>query len=215
MLFVVFAFGLPIFRSVTRDAPKPLPVLAQVGDFTLTNQDGKVAHWSDYRGSVLVVNFIFTTCPNICPLMSMQMAKLQSRLIRSYPAIRLVSISVDPSTDTPDVLKAYGEKYRAEPRLWTFLTGPLDEIQKVVVKGFQMSRVVDGADESNLMSITHGENFIIVDQLGQIRAYRQANNEQDLNSIMRDVAFLANHQAFSAKTDWHDRCRQPDGTIIV
>ncbi len=205
VLFVATAFGVPLVRSLTRHQPELPPVLGNVGDFQLTNQDGRPVAFKDYKGSVVVANFIFTSCPDICPMLTSQMAKIQSRLMGVGPAIRLISITVDPQTDTPSVLKEYASKYRADHKIWQFLTGPIDHISEVVIDGFKMalenpdSKSHAGheghqmpATSMDLMSITHGENFVIVDQLGNIRAYQQARNSNDINAIVRTVAILAN-----------------------
>lgn len=199
VLFVALAFGVPLYRSLSQKNPSMPPVLGQVEDFTLVNQNNKTVRFSDFAGSVLVANFIFTSCPDTCPLLTGQMAKIQSRLMGVGPAIKLLSISVDPDTDTPEVLKAYAEKYRADHKIWQFLTGPIDEIQKAVVDGFKVAfenpsaqNEKDKGEQIGLMEITHGEHFVIVDQKGQIRAYKHAKNTEEINEIIRLVALLAN-----------------------
>lgn len=200
VFFIATAFGVPLIRSITREQPEVPPVLGQIGDFSLVNQDGKEIRFSDYKGSVVVTNFIFTSCPDVCPLLTAQMAKIQSRLMGVGPAIRLISITVDPHTDTPSVLKEYAAKYRADHKIWQFLTGPLDQIADVVVNGFKMAMENPGQtgiskvdpSDVNLFAITHGEHFVITDQVGQIRGYKQGRNNDEINSIVRTVAILAN-----------------------
>jgi protein SCO1/2 len=199
VIFVAFAFGVPLFKSFTQTKPDQPPVLGQVSDFTLINQNNKPVRFADFAGSVLVTNFIFTSCPETCPMLTKQMAKIQSRLMGVGPAIRLLSISVDPETDTPEVLKTYAEKYRVDHKIWQFLTGPIDQIQKAVVDGFQVAfenpsaqKIEDKGEKLGLMEITHGEHFVIVDQLGQIRGYKRAHNDEEINEIIRTVAILAN-----------------------
>jgi protein SCO1/2 len=199
IFFVALAFGVPLFRSLSQKQPEIPPVLGQVENFSLVNQNNKSVQFTDFAGSVVVANFIFTSCPDTCPMLTKQMAKLQSRLMGVGPAVKLLSISVDPKTDTPDVLKAYAEKYKADHKIWHFLTGPMDNIQKAVVDGFKVAFENPGAQnpaekgaELTLMEITHGEHFVIVDQKGQIRAYKHARTTEELNEIVRLVAILAN-----------------------
>ncbi|MBP7844325.1 MAG: SCO family protein [Proteobacteria bacterium] len=194
---VVFTlFSLPLIMSFRKKAPENLPVLGQLSDFKLTNQDGRQITLREFQGTVTVVNFIFTSCPDVCPLMTQQMAKIQERLKGTAKSIQLVSISVDPTHDTPEVLKAYGTKFHSDFKLWTFLTGPMPEIKKLVVDGFKTA--LDGKpnpdpeDYSGLMDITHSEYFVLVDQASQIRAYRTAKTEEDLNRIVRELAILVN-----------------------
>ncbi len=201
-------FAVPLYFSFKAPQPDLPPVLGQVPDFKLTNQDGReVTYTNEYKGSVLLVNFIFTSCPTVCPLLSQQMAKVQSRLQSAAPIIRLISITVDPGTDTPEVLKAYGEKYQARFRHWSFLTGDLDQIHDTVVNGFHVAAQNPifinedmGADQNmNLMEITHGEHFVIVDQGGQIRAYMKGNNDKELNQIVQTLGLVANSAPHNAQ----------------
>jgi len=170
----------------------------------LSNQNGTEIEWSSsFKGTVMVVNFVFTTCPDTCPLLTQQMAKIQDRILGSGSTIKLVSISVDPETDKPHVLKAYAEKFGARFNIWTFLTGDLSSVYDTIVNGFKVAvdgksfRDIQNTTESSdmaydLIGITHGENFVVVDQLGQIRAYKHARNTEEINDIIKLVSILAN-----------------------
>jgi protein SCO1/2 len=193
---VLLLFSLPLVRSLQKKAPEQLPVLGQVHDFKLTNQDGREITLREFQGSVLLVNFIFTSCPDICPLMTQQMAKIQRRLKGTAKSIQLVSVSVDPFNDKPEVLKKYALKHNADLKLWTFLTGPMPEIKRLVVDDFKTAldgkSVSDPEDYSGIMDITHSEYFVLVDQVGQIRGYKLAKNEEQINLLVRDLAILVN-----------------------
>ncbi len=195
VIFVLFGVGLPLIRGIMRPQPEALADLGQLPAFEMINQENEKVTLDSYRGSVWVSNFIFTSCPDTCPLLTQQMAKVQKRFRQSYPLVKLASISVDPHTDTPAVLKKYAEKYKPNFRQWSFLTGSTDVIENVVVNGFKMAldkAAPEKQSANSLMSITHGEHFVIVDQVGRIRAYRRAANEQDINKIVADVAILLN-----------------------
>ena len=191
ILFVALAFGIPLTRSLLKKPVALPPVLAQLTDFSLVNQNNQKVELRDLMGSVVIANFIFTSCPDTCPLLTGQMAKIQSRMIRVGPAIKLVSFSVDPTKDTPEVLKAYGEKYHANFKIWQFLTGSLDQVKNVLIDGFKVGFDRTG-EELSMMDITHSEMFVIFDQLGQIRAYKTAKNTEEIDDIVRIVALLAN-----------------------
>jgi protein SCO1/2 len=97
-----------------------------VPDFKLTNQDGRPIHLSDFRGKAVVLTFIYTRCPlpNFCPLISKNFAELQQRLSKEFPnKYQLLTITMDPEFDRPEVLKEYAARYEANPRDWTFATG--------------------------------------------------------------------------------------------
>jgi protein SCO1/2 len=97
-----------------------------VPDFKLTNQDGREFHLTDFRGKAVVLTFIYTRCPlpNFCPLMSKNFAELEQRLNKEFPGkFQLLSISMDPEFDRPDVLKEYAERYDADAKDWSFAVG--------------------------------------------------------------------------------------------
>jgi len=112
-----------------REALKP-----SIPDLVLLNQDGdKVRFYSDLvKGKVVAINFIFTTCTTICPPMGATFAKVQSLLgQRMGNDLHLISISIDPATDTPQRLKAWGDKFHRKPG-WTFVTGPKPDIDALL-----------------------------------------------------------------------------------
>jgi len=197
VVVVLALFSLPLINSLRSPKLVLPPVLGQMKNFELTNQAGRTVTQNDFLGSVLVVNFIFTECPDVCPLLSKQMSKIQSRLKGTAKAVQLLSISVDPENDTPKVLQNYSKQYTDNNRLWTFVTGDLDTIVKLTVDDFKLA--LDGQHLDNLedrmdgmMEITHSEKFVLVDQSGQIRAFMDASSPADINEIMKKVAILAN-----------------------
>ena len=193
VVVVTISFGLPLFQSLTKNKLEPIPVFSRLEKFDLINQDGRKVSEKDFLGSVLVVNFIFTSCPDMCPLLTQQMAKIQERVFNAGAAVQLVSVSVDPKTDTPEKLHEYGQKYGANFHKWSFLTGDtIEAMQKVVVDGFKVAFTKEASKDADLFTITHGEHFVIVDQLGQIRKYTQARNDAEINEILRTIAILAN-----------------------
>jgi len=184
---------LVLVRSRNQE-PEKLPILGNLPEFSLLNQEGAQVRAGDLKGHTLVVNFIFTSCPDTCPLLTAQMAKIQNQLKERNLSdqVRLVSITVDPATDTSSVLKTYAERYHADFSTWTFLTGSVEEVQNVVVSGFKIAMEKVGASaqtikDVNIMDITHGEQFVIIDKAGNIRAYRSANNNSDIDRIFEVV----------------------------
>lgn len=159
---------------------EPLPVLGEVPAFALTDVTGATITTESLRGAVWVANFIFTSCPEVCPLLSAHMADVQTRYAAPHPSsggVRFVSFSVDPGTDTPPVLAAYSARFGADPARWSFLTGPIDAVKAVVVDGFKlMLERVEARAETPLAppapaTVLHGERFVVVDKVGRIRAY--------------------------------------------
>jgi protein SCO1/2 len=140
--------------------------------FALTDQLGRTVTDGDYAGKVWIASFVFTRCPTVCPLLTAKMAALQKRL-GSRSTLRFASISVDPEHDTPAILAQYAAKYGADAERWRFLTGPLSDIERTVVKGFKihMGKAAPHATDPTLVEIMHGEHFVLVDAQGRIRGY--------------------------------------------
>ncbi len=154
VLFGVISLGV---RSLLRQAPiqqlfpeassARLPIYGAVPDFALTDQTGHPVRRADLEGKTWVASFIFTSCPDECPLMTGEMAQLQSDLAQ-VPDFRLVSISVDPERDDPTVLSEYADRFHADPKRWLFLTGDRRAIYRLVRDGFRLG-IVDPAEPSH------------------------------------------------------------------
>ncbi len=166
------------------DTP-PLPELAPVPEFRLVDQSGAPFGLAELRGTVWVANFIFTTCPTVCPMLTTQMRNVQQRL-RDQPNVRFVSFSVDPERDTPEVLRAYAARHGADLSTWRFLTGETEAVRAAVVDGLRVGmgeRQPDG-------DILHGTHLVLIDANGRIRGYYR-NDREGLDGLVRDVERLA------------------------
>jgi protein SCO1/2 len=170
------------YRHHAASASGPLPVLAQIEPFSLIDEHGKSVKLDDLHGTIWVADFIFTGCQAACPMLTSKMRSLQSYLTERERAlgrempVRLVSFSVDPEVDTPDKLAAYSAKWGADERRWTFLTGPLAEVNRAVTRGMKIPFEKGGADTS-AFDVMHGEHFVIVDAKGRIRGYFETDPE--------------------------------------
>jgi protein SCO1/2 len=138
----------------------------QVPDFQAVDQDGRVVTPESLRGKVWVAGFVFTRCLGPCPLITRRMAEIQE-LVRDLPEVRLVSFSVDPAHDTPEVLKAYAQTHGALPGKWLFLTGEPEAQLRLVREGFLTAvQPVEGSDQ-----VIHGTMVAVVDAAGEIRGF--------------------------------------------
>jgi protein SCO1/2 len=193
---VLILFSLPLTLSLRRPPVPQPPVLGQLNNFALTNQDGNPFGTAQVAGSVVLVNFVFTRCPSTCPVLTKTMSQIQERLKGTAKSIQLLSITVDPEHDKPEVLKAYAKQYGARHQTWNFLTGPKEDIRKLVVENFKSALEApvsnDTTDMSPAFDIAHGEHFILVDQIGRIRAYEHVKSGKDINRLMKLFAILAN-----------------------
>ncbi len=146
--------------------------------FALTDQHGEPFGSADIGQRAALVSFIFTTCTEWCPVLSPKLRETQEQLRADGllgSKVLLLSITVDPQRDTPDKLAAYAQRYAADPSHWRFLTGPPEEIQRVVVGGFRVGflRPAPTTRDSAAvpLTITHSNRFVVVDGVGQIRSY--------------------------------------------
>jgi protein SCO1/2 len=164
--------------------------LGHVPTFAFTDQNGQPLTDRDLRGGVWVANFIFTRCPTACPMLTAKFKALQQQL-GPLPGVRFVSISVDPEHDTPEVLAAYAKRFSADTSRWSFVTGPLAEIEKTVVRGFKIhvGKPKPRAADPSLIDIMHGEHFVLVDQSGQIRGYYRSE-KLELEELQTDLRAL-------------------------
>ena len=147
----------------------PAPrILATLSEFTLENERRELIRLDDLHGTVWVANFIFTRCAGTCPAITHRMAELGQELASS-PSLRevkLVSLSVDPDFDQPDVLREYARANGADPARWMFLTGTRDAVRGIVRDGFKQP-VTDQDDAK--MPIVHSQNFMVIDRAGRVR----------------------------------------------
>jgi protein SCO1/2 len=166
-LGLIFALGR--IESATKRA-QPLPVLAQVADFLLTNQSGQAVTLADLRGKVWVADIIFTRCAGPCPQMTRRMSALQDSLPATSTA-KLVTLTTDPEFDTPAVMKAYGERFGADIARWSLLTGSKPEIARLAIDGLKLTAVEkkpeERADPNDLF--IHSTIFVVVDKQARLR----------------------------------------------
>jgi protein SCO1/2 len=171
--------------------------------FTLTDQLERPVSSDMFRGKVVVADFIYTSCTDICPLLSTQMQALQERLRQESllgSHVQLLSFSVDPARDTPAVLRAYAERHKADPDAWRFLTAPEETVKPLIVDGFHLGvqalpppTAVPGRHTHDAASgdyeVMHSGRFALIDQQGHIRTYYDGR-ELDLERVLRDIRGL-------------------------
>jgi protein SCO1 len=175
----LLAIGLNAFNW--EKTSKPLPVLGEVGDFSLTNQDGQTVTLKELRGHVWVADIIFTRCAGPCLKMSRQMKDLQEALPAQSQA-RLVSLTTDPAFDSPKVLKTYAGRFGADLGRWMFLTGTQEQIASLATNSLKLVAMENkgepgqpAPEPSNLF--IHSTILVLVDKQAQLRAVFQTVGE--------------------------------------
>jgi protein SCO1/2 len=157
---------------------KTLPVLGQVAEFALTNQNGKAVSLADLRGHAWVADIIFTRCAGPCPKMTRQMKEIQDALPAGSTA-RLVSLTTDPDFDTPTVFKAYAERFGADPNRWSFLTGTKKQIEALAIDSLKLTAIEKKAsDRENADDLfIHSTIFVVVDKQGRLRGVYETTGD--------------------------------------
>jgi protein SCO1/2 len=169
-------------------AGQPLPVIGPAPSFTLTSQDGLPVALADLHGKVVAVTFIYTECPDICPMLTQKMVQVQDELETEFgKKIAFVSISLDPEHDTPEVLKDYAQFWGARPEGWSFLTGALEAVRDVTRRyGVFFSKKEDG-------SVEHSQLTTLVDADGQMRV-QYLGARFDPEEFRRDLMSLVDKE---------------------
>lgn len=199
LIFWALSFSYPVYRSLNRTLPPPLPVYFQVPEFTLTNEFNKPFGSKDLKGKFYIANFMFTSCPSTCPALMDKMDLIQKRIRGVGTKAAIVTFSVDPTNDTPEVLFKYARKRNTNPFIWNFLTGPKSDLQKLIIDGFKVpmgnkEAVAKKLDNKTitLMDIVHSEKVVLVDDKGQIRGY-YSTDKVELDRLMIDMGLLVNN----------------------
>ena len=199
LVIVVGAVSVFLWAGLVRFA-RQAPALEPLGTlpaFDLIERRQAPLRLDDLRGKVWVADFMYTSCVEMCPLQSAEMARLQTAFA-DHADLRLVSISVDPEHDTPAVLTAYAENFRADPERWLFATGEPDAVARLAQEGFRLSAAsyVSGEDGKDYAFI-HSNRFVLVDRQGRIRGYYRSTDPDDLARLRRDLTVLLQQVAAS------------------
>jgi protein SCO1/2 len=163
--------------SVTEDEPAMAPE-GWMTDFELTERSGQSVGSEQLKGQPYVVSFFFSTCPSICVQQNQKVQELQQEFAGT--GVRFVSISVDPETDTPDILKEYAARFGADPEQWLFMTGDLTYIRRVGGEVFRLA-----VDQK-----FHTEKFVLVDAQGAIVGYYSWPEAKQFDKLKQDIRNL-------------------------
>ncbi len=190
MLVVIVALPLAGFLLISNVNKNKLPFYGPQGhtipDFSFINQQGELVSDETFKGKIVVADFFFTYCPSICKTMTSQMKRVQDEFL-STNEVRLLSFTVDPERDTPDVLAAYAERYGADNNMWTFFTGDKKELYLLARNGFFITALEGKGDE---LDFIHSEKLALVDKDGSIRGYYDGTDSVSVNKLINDVNIL-------------------------
>ena len=171
----------------------------KIADFSFFNQNGKLISQKDYENKIYVADFFFTTCPTICPKMTNNMVWLQNQL-KKYPDVKLLSFSVTPDIDTPEVLKKYALEKGVDDSKWNLVTGDKSAIYYLARKSYL---AVKTGKPDELYDMVHTENFILVDKNKRIRGFYDGTNldqpseegkTKNMQQLLADILWLTENQ---------------------
>ncbi len=159
-----------------------------VAPFQLVERSGAPVTLDALKGRPWIAGFVFTRCTGPCPRITANMRKLQDELAGTD--VRLVTFSVDPLHDTPQVLDAYARTFGADPERWLFLTGPLEEVRQVSFHSFRLPFERDEAQPAGQL-VAHRTVLTVVDREGQIRGYYDGETDSGVQQALARARFLA------------------------
>ncbi|WP_338409442.1 SCO family protein [uncultured Flavobacterium sp.] len=195
--FIILVFGIWVANELrVKFSKSDLLVMGTVPKFSLLNQNNKKITDKDYLGKVYVVEFFFTTCPTICPIMNQNMLLLQEEFYGN-PNFGIASISIDSYTDTVEVLKEHAVFLGIKNFNWHLLTGDKTYVFNLAEKGFKLNA---GADENEPGGLYHSGLFALIDMQGKIRCRKDSFNnpiffydgleESGIKAIKEDIKKL-------------------------
>ncbi|OXM83039.1 SCO family protein [Paenibacillus rigui] len=186
LLFLVMLIS--VYRWMSQDNPV-LPTVKLAPDFTLKDVDNKPFHFSQSNGTIRLVEFLFTSCPDICPTTTYNMVKIQNQLKQQHlwgNQVQFLSITFDPETDTPEVFIAYGDWMGMDYSGWTLLTGTEKETAEVANSfGVMVQKLPDGTFVHNVTSL------MLVDRAGNIRKVFKMGEDMNNDEIIKMIRQIA------------------------
>lgn len=156
-----------------------------IPDFTFTSNKGLQVGRFEMEGKITIVDFFFTSCPSICPVMSSEMERVDDAF-KDNPNVQIYSISIDPEFDTRDVLDSYAQKHMASPK-WHFLTGDKEETYQLARCGFVLP-TFDGYGVPD--DFVHSDKFVLVDEFGRIRGYYSGTTREEVDRLIVETKIL-------------------------
>ncbi len=205
LVLLIVAAGVFIYAFFIYDKEKPTRILPIYGEkeyeakngktdttyhsiqnFRFTNQDGNAVTQDNFKESVYVTDFFFTTCHSICPVMSSQMERIYTKY-KGNKEVKFLSHTVDPEIDTVEQLKAYAIKHNADAAQWMFVTGDKKELYNIARTGYLLNAEQgDGGPDDFI----HTQNFALIDKDKRIRGFYDGTDSTEMNKLMVDIDVL-------------------------
>jgi protein SCO1/2 len=177
-------------RTLPDGTQKPDTLYYPIPKFSFVNQDSTIITRENYEGYITLVDFFFTDCPTICPIMSAQMARLQDKFQKENQnlPIRFLSFSVKPEADTPEKLKAYSQRIGADLTRWNFLTGKASDIYDLAQEGFLLTAFPSDTAQGGIF---HTDKVTLLDKTMRMRGYYDGTSTQSMDKLFLDAITLS------------------------
>ena len=158
----------------------------KVPAFSMINQDSSIFTEKELKDKIYIAEFFFSTCPTTCVKMTSELLRVQDYFQKNNN-IKIVSYSVNPDYDTPEVLKNYASTYGINTDFWTLLTGNKSEIYDIARCGYFVVAKPDEADKANFI---HTDKVVLIDKENQIRGYYNATEREDVDRLITEIQIL-------------------------
>lgn len=188
-LVAMVAVVAPVFLNLFVKK-QSLPVFWSVPDFRLVTDERQTLSLEDLKGKIWIAYFFFTSCGSICPVMNGNMTEVQ-KTFKNNPDVVIVGFTVDPETDTPEVLNEFRKNYNAVKGKWIFVTGDKKSIYRLARHGFKLpTKEVKPEEEGGPTDFIHSDKFILVDRQGRIRGFYSGTDEKSVKKLIADTKKL-------------------------
>ena len=182
-------------NSVTRNGKRSSDTIwHRVGNFTLTNQEGRTITWDDLKGKIIIADFFFTRCPTICPSMTLNMKKLATSIHngkrvgdKTNKLVHFLSFSVDPERDSVSRLKSWADRFQINPEQWWLLTGDKKMIYDLALNEMRLGLQDGEGVDSNFI---HSDRFVLIDSNRHVRGYYSGLDTMALSRLSSDLVLL-------------------------
>lgn len=180
-------YGEPeVVKKVVDGKETEQTVYPTIPDFSFINEDKEVVTEKDFKGKVYVADFFFVTCPTICPVMKKNMLTVYKEY-KNNPDVKILSHTIDPEHDTPEILKKYATDLGVTGKMWQFVTGDKEKIYDIGQKHYMVSALEDSSQAGGYI---HSGAFVLVDKDRHIRGMYDGTTEDGTAKLIKDLAVL-------------------------
>jgi protein SCO1/2 len=179
---------LPYFEPIAKNMVQKTDAQHRhlVNDFSLVDQSGKTITRKDFENSITAVDFFFTSCKGICPVMNSQMQRVYEKF-KGNPEVQIISHTVNPEKDSVPVLAEYATHYHADAKQWHFVTGDKVQLYNLARQSYMIS---DTRGNGGKEDFVHSQNFALIDKEGHIRGIYSGTDSSEVNRMMVEMDVL-------------------------